>query len=432
MSCPAYNPEGAFARELLTYVDCQALSIGQGGYQTLAAPGSSIFIASTGMLILFVALFGYRMVMGKSPNLADIVLAIVKVGLVLTLATNWSAYRTVFYDVTMRGPAEIASQIGGASDIPATQGGLYAYLQQTDNGLIELGRLGVGRQQNQTIQGGFGQQPGSGNGGNGQSGRGGQSTVTNQTLDLSFDRASDANALRHARTAFLVETVGALVLIRLFAGLLLALGPIFVAFLLFEATRDLFFNWVRALGWSVIGAVSTTMIIGVEIAFLNPWLASILSLRRADLPTNANPAEILAFSLIFMVAIFAVLWATARLMQRMSFSAPVHWFTAGLQTIATKQPLADSGQMSSAPEQRQRSRAATIADAASTMVKREANGRRGSTPAMAQREGRVALATQGRMSDRSTGLSGAGFPVVFRRRTWQRVSAGATNRDKAR
>ena len=56
MACPSLSPDGPFLSGVLSYVDCQAQAIGQGGYQALAAPGSIVAIAMTGMLTIFIAL----------------------------------------------------------------------------------------------------------------------------------------------------------------------------------------------------------------------------------------------------------------------------------------------------------------------------------------------------------------------------------------
>ena len=59
MTCPAFAPDGGFVATMLNYVDCQAQAIGGGGYQALATPGSTLSLVLTGLLTLFVALFGY-------------------------------------------------------------------------------------------------------------------------------------------------------------------------------------------------------------------------------------------------------------------------------------------------------------------------------------------------------------------------------------
>ncbi|WP_204350118.1 type IV secretion system protein, partial [Serratia marcescens] len=67
-----------------------------------------------------------------------------------------------------------------------------------------------------------------------------------------------------ARVTFLTATIAAYASVRLVAGLLLALGPLFIALLLFEGTRSLFEGWVRGLVAAILGAVAVTILLGVE------------------------------------------------------------------------------------------------------------------------------------------------------------------------
>ena len=112
--CFAPPSTAGFLQGLLSYVDCQAQSIGANGYEALAAPGSTLSVVVTGFLTLFVAFLGYRMLFGQTPTVRDGVLALLKIGIVLAFATSWAVYRTLVYDVALKGPAEMAAQISSA------------------------------------------------------------------------------------------------------------------------------------------------------------------------------------------------------------------------------------------------------------------------------------------------------------------------------
>src|SRR5439155_567824 len=61
-------------------------------------------------------------------------------------------------------------------------------------------------------------------------------------------------AIGGSRMLFLVGAIGGLAAVRMIAGLLLAVGPLFVAFLLFENTRSLFEGWIRVLAGAALAA----------------------------------------------------------------------------------------------------------------------------------------------------------------------------------
>ena len=94
-ACPVIAPEAGFVRWVLSFVDCQAQSLGADSYLAMLAPGSTLSLVLTGFLTLFVAMFGYRLLLGHSPDLREGVMSLVKIGFVVALATSWPAYRTL-------------------------------------------------------------------------------------------------------------------------------------------------------------------------------------------------------------------------------------------------------------------------------------------------------------------------------------------------
>src|SRR5204862_1796175 len=102
-----------------------------------------------------------------------------------------------------------------------------------------------------------------------------------------------------ARLLFLAGAAGALAALRLIAGVLLALGPFFFAFLLFDGTRGLFEGWLRVLAGTALGALGTAVALGVELAFLEPRLAYLISLRAAGYATPGAAIELMVVTLIF-------------------------------------------------------------------------------------------------------------------------------------
>lgn len=285
MSCAAPPTGSGFLAATLANLDCQAQTIGEAGYQALASPGSPLSLAITALLAIFVAVIGLRFLAGKPLAVDEWLSAALKVGFVLALTASWPAYRTAVYDVVLKGPAEIAGSIGRASALPGPDGGLGARLSGVDTGIMALVEAGSGR------------------------------------LDISSRRLegttapplADETALGWGKTLFVSSTIGSFGLLRLAGGLFLALAPLFAGFLLFEATRFLFLGWLRALIAVALGSVGIAIVLGVELAIIEPWLTQVLALRAARIATLAAPFELLALTLAFTLAKFGVLALSGRI-----------------------------------------------------------------------------------------------------------------------
>lgn len=287
MACNTITTGQGFLVETLAHLDCQAQVIGSYGFQALADPGSPATTILTALLTLFIALFGIRLLFGGQVGMRDGVSAMLKIGIVLTLAVSWPAFRTLAYDTVLHGPAEIAGTIGGSS-LPDMQGGLAQRLQGIDDGIVSLTGTGSGRQTGQL------EVPGEGTG----SFRG----VAMQ----------DETAFGWGRTAFLAGAIGALATLRIAAGLLLALTPLIAGLLLFDLTRGIFSGWLRGLVLTAIGSLGVTVLLAVEVAVMEPWLAEVLERRNLGYATPAAPTELFALSLGFAAASLVLLGILAR------------------------------------------------------------------------------------------------------------------------
>ena len=286
-ACVGPDTGSGFLSATLAHLDCQAQSIGGLGFETFAANGSVASSLVAGLLGLFIALFGFRLIRGDTISFGFLIDNAIKIGLVLALATSWPAYRTLVYDVTLKAPAELFESIVGASDLPGADGGLVARLQNVDTGILALVAAGTGAL---------------------------DATRRDVAQPLPAKTpVDDGFALGLGRTFYLAGIIGALGLLRLSGGLLLALGPIMAGFLLFEATRSFFWGWVRSLVAVALGALSTTIVLAVELALLEPWMARVLDLRAAYFATPEAPFELLALTLSFALVLGGALLGSARL-----------------------------------------------------------------------------------------------------------------------
>lgn len=291
-TCGNLSQSGAFVTEVMNSIECHAQSIGSSSYSLFLSQSQSTSLIITGALTIFVALFGYRLMLGGTVTLRETMVSFVKIGIVLTLATSWIAYRTLVYDVTIHGPANLVSKIGFASNLPGTNTNLDKWLQVVDNKLVDFSFLGPGNYEPSELQKSF------------------QTTQGTNSLNAAagfWDPLHEENTILKARTIFLISAIGAFAIVRFTAGLFISLGPVFIAFLFFESTRGLFVGWVRVLVATIIGAFSVSIILGVELSIIYPWLQKILSSRISSQSVSTAPTELLVIVIVFGFAILGAL-----------------------------------------------------------------------------------------------------------------------------
>jgi type IV secretion system protein VirB6 len=414
MSCPAIL-DAAFLASTLAHIDCQAATIGQQGYLALAATGSPIQVVLGVALTLFIALFGYRLLLGETPSVRDGVIAVVKVGAVLVLATSWPAFQILAYDVALKAPGDLAVSIASSSGLPSGNG-LVDQLQGLDNEMLELGLLGAGQPPNATEAPSAASQLNQARA---------DAQVPLQRYQPRWDPARDASLIGTARTTFLTATIGAFAAARLTAGLALALGPLFMLLLLFNATRSFVEGWVRVLAGAALGALAVTLVTAVEVALVGPWLTSTLELRYQNVATPGVPVELLVLSLVFGLTLLAALAGAMRLAHAFRFAPIVEHLRAEAERLARVETVSTSrsAQGASSIISGNRPRALEIADAVASSQRREGLG------------GRRAIGVRDRepasVAAPADGMAASSVPLGqrFRRRTQQRVSAGARRRD---
>jgi type IV secretion system protein VirB6 len=380
------------------YIDCQAQVLGSGAWTALAAPGSTLTVVLTGFLTIFIALIGYNLLLGHSLTVRGGTLAFVKVGAIFALATSWPAYRTLVYDVVTDGPSQLVSEFGPGAGVVGSDGTLTQRLDLADQALAQLAILGPGSPPPNSEAlvppppfGGF-----------------------------------DSFALGGSRILFELSAIAGLGIVRMIAGLMLALGPFFIAFLMFESTRSLFEGWVRVLGGAAIASIGISVALGLELALLEPWLGNVLARRMAGEALPTVSTELFVIACLFAILVAMVLYACARVTRAFRQApllnlVPVVTERAGAVGTAV-QP---AGPLSADISRAERNRAAALA----SILSEAARGERGEpSPAMAAPRlayGRTAGA--GPTND----TAHVRMPVgrSFTRRPNPRISARATKRD---
>jgi type IV secretion system protein VirB6 len=399
-ACSAVGQGSGFVSSITGYVDCQAQTLGSGAWAALSTPGSTLQIVLTGFLTIFIALIGYNLLLGRSLTVRSGTLAFVKIGAVFALATSWPAYRTVVYDLVTDGPGQLVSEIGPRAGVVGSDGTLLQRLDQTDQAFVQMSILGPGYVNP------------------------GPETQIPPPPFAGFD----AFALGGSRMIFLVTAIGGLAVIRAITGLMLALGPFFIAFLLFDGTRSLFEGWVRVLAGTALAAVGVSIALGLELALLEPWLSAALARRMAGEALPSLSVELFVIACLFALIVIAALYACTRTARAFRLPAIVRLEEAEtpLSAQRTRSRSASGEAARSRAPQYERTRAEAVAGIVhSTMLRERAELIGAGAPATG-----IARAAQARSSDVEPGRRTVPLGKSFRR-GGARVSATATKRDKA-
>ena len=112
LACPAPSPDLGVIGSVLTAVDCNVRSFSQSGYAALTGQHSFFPAAVTALLTIYVAVLGLRLLLGLgSARLADSPLIALKIGVILALSLNWTAFETLVFDLATKAPLEVARTI---------------------------------------------------------------------------------------------------------------------------------------------------------------------------------------------------------------------------------------------------------------------------------------------------------------------------------
>ena len=271
-------PEGdGLAARLLADTDCQSFGLVERGYTALSQPGGPVAALLTGLLVLAVAFFGYRLLLGRGLLLADVVSLTVKIGVVLLLATSWEAWQAVAYDSFARAPVRIAAEMltGLNATDPIT--GLQAALDGLEEASV------------------------------------GYRTRAGIASPLVGGPAASAMTLTVSRYFLTLSILGLLVVARILLAMLLAITPLIAGFILFDATRGMAARWLAAMVTTAIVPIFVLVLAAVELSILNPMITRLLSEQALDRFENEAVTPIGLVTIIFALSMLAAVWAGSKI-----------------------------------------------------------------------------------------------------------------------
>jgi type IV secretion system protein VirB6 len=162
------------------------------------------------MMILFIVIYGYRVMTSGNYEAREMFVKMLKLVIVLVIATEWAAFSLLVYDLTTQFPAEVGAQI--LSSQGQSSGGVNTGLTAFfDKGFLVAGEF--------LRKAGF----------------------SNLMYFFYGSATVFFTVLFGAYAAFLI------ILAKLAVALLLAVAPIFIILLVFNESRELFMGWLRTL-----------------------------------------------------------------------------------------------------------------------------------------------------------------------------------------
>ena len=291
-------PTTGLVASLLANTDCQASSLVERGYSALASPGAATAAMLTSLMVIAVALYGYRLLLGRGLILADVIRLAVQLGAVLLLAASWSSFQGLAYDAVARGPTHIASELMVAIDAPAPLDGIQGALDRIEQGSI------------------------------------GWRTRAGIASPLVGGAPTAAMALNISSFLLTLSTLGLLVVSRILLALLLAITPVIAGFLLFDATLGLLDGWLRAMITAAIIPLFVLILSAIELAILEPLLDHMLGRQALGQFELDDVTPVALVVIIFSLAIVGSIRAAATIARGLRLARSAGG--AGVPTDTTK------------------------------------------------------------------------------------------------
>lgn len=343
--CTLGSDDSGLVLGLVQTVDCNVQTLVQTGYAALSRSGSPVAAALTILLTIYIALAGFRLMIGRSPLTAgDMTVAVLKIGIVVMLATSWSTYQQIVFDTLVHGPEQLGALMLQNVTVPGgdPQSGPYSDLQSAYDEL----------QRGATF---FNQR------------------ATPVASPLQGGTAFAALALNLSALMLMMTTLGLLLTAKIILALLLAAGPLFALFLLFDSTRGLFQGWLRAAAGFALVPLFAILALVVQLALLRPELDELAGSVARNTVDLAAPTAIFALVLIFAMV------STGLAIAGFTIAAGFRWTHGRNETgaIAPSKTAAAPAVAAAAIERTQlspvaiRDRATQIAAAAAALSRRD-------------------------------------------------------------
>ena len=293
----------SLARDVLANADCLISAQVEAAYGALLAPGGVFAVALTIGLTIYVAIIGYRLILGHAGlTLGELVPHFVKIGVVLALVGSWPSYQALVFNLLFHGPEQLAApilqQVTGSA---AGQGDVLAAVQAVFDRLTDF--AGTAWAQHTVPEPAATTLPPPAFPG----ALAPPAPAATPALPLALGAPQFvALLLWGSALVMLAVSLGVLLVVRIILALLLIAGPLFIALALFASTRGLFEGWLRMAVKFALVPLFTLPLTAALVAVLIPFAAAL-----GDGPvTTVRGGPYLAIALIVLVFAAVMLQAT--------------------------------------------------------------------------------------------------------------------------
>ncbi|MCJ2185569.1 type IV secretion system protein [Novosphingobium beihaiensis] len=233
----------------LRAVDCVANEMAGSAFGRLFGAGGAMAPVLTAVLTLYIVFFAYSLLTGRTTlGISALTPRMLRLGVVLVLVTSLTAYQTFVWNLALGGPDWIAAQLMGVKGSATTIFG--------DRIDIVFGAISD-IASNSSAQGA----------GNGEAAK----AATSAAGLLTPDTIMWMGAL-----LLLLGTVGVLLTARIALAVLLAIGPVFIIFGLFDGTRGLTAGWLRGVALTAVTPLFVVLGGGVTLELLVPIISGMV------------------------------------------------------------------------------------------------------------------------------------------------------------
>ncbi|MFN0024078.1 MAG: type IV secretion system protein [Parvularculaceae bacterium] len=299
IACPALNDLSDIGA-LMIAVDCQSADYVASAYEGLFGAGGNLAQVFAGALTIYVAFYGYRLIIGAGAATApDLVRRLAAIGVIVALSTNWPAYQTLFVNTVTGGAEELAAMMSSATTGQAATSASIA--GEIDIAVNEMTRLATEWSRRTPLGGGVSEVP--------------LDTAAGAVAPPPISPAgvSAVNMLWLSAILFGVCSAGVIVITKITLAFLLAVGPAFFLLALFPTTRGLFEGWLRTIVAGAFVLVFSILATGGALSVIAPIVVSINREQALGINDAGAVFTLLIACIVFAMLVRQVLTTTARL-----------------------------------------------------------------------------------------------------------------------